>query len=195
MQSGYRSSDRIYYSKRSPVRIPDSPGLDVTSFLFAPEFGDRKALVDAPTGRSLTYTLLERDVRALAAGLYSELGVRQYDVVMLLSLSCIEFPVTFLAVLSLGAVVTTANPVNTAAEIRKQMKDSGTLAHSDSDYLSSHFLTMDHHVDIVFLITFRCDVTHFKFHHSFESLTVFRGLTSDRMSSCQPDTSYSLKIL
>lgn len=129
-QSGYRSRDKIYYSKRPPVRIPQTPGLDLTSFLFAPQFGDKKAIIDAPTGRYLTFSLLEGDVRVLAAGLYRDLGVRQYDVVMLLSSSCIEFPVIFLAVLSLGAVVTTMNPVNTAAEIRKQMKDSG-MAHFD----------------------------------------------------------------
>ena len=124
-RSGYRSSDRIYYSKRPPVHIPDTPELDLTSFLFGPQFGDRKALVDAPTGRYLIYAVLERDVRVLAAGLFKDLGVRQYDVVMLLSPNCIEFPVIVLAVLSLGAVVTTVNPVNTAAEIQKQMKDSG----------------------------------------------------------------------
>ena len=61
----------------------------------------------------------------LAAGLFKDLGVRHDDVVMLLSPNCIEFPVIVLAVLSLGAAVTTVNPVNTAAEIQKQMKDSG----------------------------------------------------------------------
>jgi acyl-CoA synthetase (AMP-forming)/AMP-acid ligase II len=133
-QSGYRSSDRVYYSKWPPVRIPQTPNLDLASFFCAQaHVGDKKALVDALTGRYLTYYSLERDVRALAAGLYRGLGVHQYDVVMLLSPSCIEFPVIFLAVLSLGAVVTTMNPVNTTAEIRRQMKDSG-MVHSDHNF-------------------------------------------------------------
>jgi acyl-CoA synthetase (AMP-forming)/AMP-acid ligase II len=44
---------------------------------------------------------------------------------MLLSPNCIEFPVIFLAVVSLGAMLTTVNQVNTAAEIQKQMNDVG----------------------------------------------------------------------
>lgn len=130
-RSGYRSRDGVYYSKRRPVWIPQAPGLDVLSFLLAPQFGDKLALVDvgASGGRSLTYAQLERRVRVVAAGMYKQLGVRQYDVVMLLSANCIEFAVIFLAVVSLGATLTTVNQVNTAVEIQKQMKDSGNLNH------------------------------------------------------------------
>lgn len=125
-RSGYRSSDGIYFSKRKPVWIPQACDLDLGSYVFAPQFGDKKALMDAPSGRHLTYDQLERQVRALAAGLYKCLNVRQYDVVMLLSPNCIEFPVIFLAVVSLGAVLTTVHQANTAGEVQKQMKDSGT---------------------------------------------------------------------
>ena len=125
VRSGYRSRDGIYYSKRRPVWIPQAPGQDVLSFLLAPQFGARLALVDAASGRGLTYAQLERRVRVVAAGMYKQLGVRQYDVVMLLSANCIEFAVIFLAVVSLGATLTTVNQVNTALEIQKQMKDAG----------------------------------------------------------------------
>uniref|UniRef100_A0A7I4CUJ2 4-coumarate--CoA ligase n=1 Tax=Physcomitrium patens TaxID=3218 RepID=A0A7I4CUJ2_PHYPA len=124
-RSGYCSSDGIYYSKRPPVWIPPTRNFDLVSFVFAPQFGDRVAMVDAPTGRSLTYAQLERNVRVVAAGLYKNLGVRQYDVVMLLSPNSIEFAVVFFAVMSLGAVLTTVNSVNTTGEIQKQMNDAG----------------------------------------------------------------------
>ncbi|KAG0589629.1 hypothetical protein KC19_1G034900 [Ceratodon purpureus] len=124
-RSGYRASDGVYYSKRRPVWIPQTPGLDLLSFLLAPQFGDRQALVDAPSGQSWSYAQLERRVRVVAAGLYKQLGVRQYDVVMLLAPNCIEFAVIFLAVVSLGATLTTVNQVNTALEIQKQMNDAG----------------------------------------------------------------------
>lgn len=125
-RSGYRASDGIYYSKRRPVWIPQTPGLDLPSFMLAPQFGDKQALVDAPSGQGWSYAQMERRVRVVAAGLYKQLGVRQYDVVMLLSPNCIEFAVIFLAVVSLGATLTTVNQVNTALEIQKQMKDAGT---------------------------------------------------------------------
>jgi non-ribosomal peptide synthetase component F len=128
-RSGYRSSDGVYYSKRPTVWIPPTRRLDLLSFLFAPQYGERAALVDAPTGQSFTYAQLEWRVRVVAAGLYKTLGVRQYDVVMLLSPNCVEFAVIFLAVVSLGAVLTTVNQVNTALEIQKQMKDAGRAPH------------------------------------------------------------------
>lgn len=127
-RSGYCSSDGIYYSKRPPVWIPPTRNFDLVSFVFAPQFGDRVAMVDAPTGRSLTYAQLERNVRVVAAGLYKNLGVRQYDVVMLLSPNSIEFAVVFFAVMSLGAVLTTVNSVNTTGEIQKQMNDAGIMS-------------------------------------------------------------------
>lgn len=136
-RTGYRSSDGIYYSKRRPVWIPQTPNLDFLTFLFAPQFGDRTALVDAPSGKSWTYRELESRVRVVAAGLYKQLGVRQYDVVMLLSSNCIEFPVIFLAVASLGAVLTTVNQVNTPVEIQKQMKDAGRAPHYYYSQLAS----------------------------------------------------------
>lgn len=124
-QSGYCSSDGIYYSKRPPVWLPENPNLDLLTFLFAPQYGDKIALIDAATGESMTYKELERKIRVLAAGLYKRLGVRKGDVVMLLSPNSIEFPVIFCAVVLLGGAVTTVNQVNTAGEIQKQMKDAG----------------------------------------------------------------------
>ena len=37
---------------------------------------------------------------------------------------CIQFPVVSLAVMKIGAVITTANPLNTPGELAKQMADS-----------------------------------------------------------------------
>jgi len=132
LRTGYCSSNGIYYSTRPPVWIPPNPNLDINTFLFAPQYGDKTALIDAPTGKSLTYRELERKIHVLAAGLYKKLGVRKGDVVMLLTSNTIEFPVVFFAVVSLGAVVTTVNQLNTAKEIQKQMKDSGMQASSFS---------------------------------------------------------------
>ena len=56
---------------RSPfpdVEIPDQP---LTEFVLARagELGDTAALIDAPTGRTITYAQLRESVRAVAAGL------------------------------------------------------------------------------------------------------------------------------
>lgn len=134
-RSGYCSSNGVFYSKRPPVTIPEN--VDLVSFLFARQFSDEVALVDGPTGRSLSYTELEQNVSALATGFSHVLGVQQHDVVVLLLPNSIEFPICFFAVTWLGAVVTTLNPVNTAQELRKQISYSG-FVHSLADFLGVH---------------------------------------------------------
>ncbi|KAG9456800.1 hypothetical protein H6P81_001308 [Aristolochia fimbriata] len=82
------------------------------------------ALVDSALDRCLTYADLRRSVRSLAAALHHGLGVRKGDVVLLLAPNSYLYPPTCLALLSLGAVLTTANPLLTAAEVAKQARDS-----------------------------------------------------------------------
>ncbi|KAI5079573.1 hypothetical protein GOP47_0005052 [Adiantum capillus-veneris] len=67
--------------------------------------------------------MFHNHIRSVARGL-SSLGVRQHDVVLILSPNSVYFPVLFFAVISLGAVVTTVNPLCTPGEILKQIKDS-----------------------------------------------------------------------
>jgi len=86
------------------------------------------ALVDATTGRALTYGDLLDRVRRVAAGL-AALGIRKGDVVLLTSPNSPEFAVVFHAVAILGAIVSPANPANTSHEIAHQLLDAGaTLA-------------------------------------------------------------------
>ncbi|XP_024384388.1 probable CoA ligase CCL5 [Physcomitrium patens] len=124
-RSGYCSSNGVYYSKLPPVVIPEDDSLDLVSFVFAGQFGDKVALIDPLTGRSFTYKELERNVRALAAGLFTTVGVRQHDVVAILSPNSIDFPSVFLAITWLGAVVALLNPLNSVQELRKQMNNAG----------------------------------------------------------------------
>lgn len=59
-------------------------------------------------------------VKKTAAGLTSW-GVKPKDVVLLLSPNLPEFPIVYLAVVLLGAVVAPSNPLNTHADIAKQL--------------------------------------------------------------------------
>lgn len=52
------------------------------------------------------------------------MGIRKGDVVLLLSPNSIFFPIVCLSVMSLGAIITTTNPLNTTREIGKQAADS-----------------------------------------------------------------------
>ncbi|KAM1481528.1 hypothetical protein ACFX2I_028547 [Malus domestica] len=62
-------------------------------------------------------------VRSVASSL-SDMSIRKGHVVILLSQNSIFFPVVCLAVMSLGAIITTTNLLNTTREIIKQIVDS-----------------------------------------------------------------------
>jgi acyl-CoA synthetase (AMP-forming)/AMP-acid ligase II len=86
--------------------------------------GDKRALVDAATGESLSYAELAAAVREVGAGLAARGGARG-DVLALCAPNSIEFVVTVFAATSAGAVVTTVNPLWTEEEISRQLRQSG----------------------------------------------------------------------
>ncbi|CAM6097772.1 unnamed protein product [Calypogeia fissa] len=124
---GSMYKDGIYYSKWPTEPIPTDPYLDLTTYVLDvdPSYIDSVALVDAPTGESMTFREMKHKVYAVASGL-ADVGVKQGDVVMILSLNGLHSPIIMFAILAIGAVVTATNPANLISEIAKQAKDSGT---------------------------------------------------------------------
>eukprot|EP00249_Psilotum_nudum_P008737 c21477_g1_i1 orf=361-1983(+) len=120
-------ADMIYRSPRPTLNLPPEPYMDMVTFMLNNTrdayYADRLALVDASTGETLTFSQMTDQIRRVAQSLVY-LDIHQNDVVLILSRNCVCFAVVFFAIVSLGAVVTAANPVNTENEIAKQMKDS-----------------------------------------------------------------------
>ncbi|MGH9010288.1 MAG: AMP-binding protein, partial [Acidimicrobiia bacterium] len=87
----------------------------------AAERGDTAALVDAVANRTITYRELAAAVERVAGGLAAR-GVTKGDVLALFSPNRSEFAVTYYAALSLGAVVTTINPLTTAHDMARQLE-------------------------------------------------------------------------
>jgi len=104
------------------VSIPDVP---ITEYVLrhADKLGDKPALIDGPTGRTLTYGQLSESVRRAAAGL-SRMGFKKGDVFAIYSPNIPEYAIVLLAVATLGGINTTANPLYTADELAKQLVDS-----------------------------------------------------------------------
>eukprot|EP00250_Pteridium_aquilinum_P019789 c24572_g1_i2 orf=75-1721(+) len=123
--SCFDPSSFIFTSPRAPIHIP--PHLDMVSCLFSltssRRYHHRLAIADASTGQALTFLQLRQHIYSAARAL-SFLGIRQHDVVLILSPNSVHFPVLFFAIISLGAIATTVNPVCVPSEIHKQMKDS-----------------------------------------------------------------------
>lgn len=87
-------------------------------------WSDRTAVIDGPSGVSMTYGELVAAVNRAAAGLAAH-GVAQGDVVMLCSPNRPEFVIAYHAALAAGAVVTTAAPMTIEAELLRQLRHSG----------------------------------------------------------------------
>ncbi|KAI6676572.1 hypothetical protein NL676_037368 [Syzygium grande] len=130
--SGFDPRTGIYNSLielNEHQKIPTDPNLDIASYVLS-QFPhalaeSRIALIDAATNRQSSYAHLHRSIRSLSYGLYHALGVRKGDVVFLLAPNSLLYPTVCLAIWSVGAILTPANPLNTTMEIAKQVVDSG----------------------------------------------------------------------
>lgn len=87
------------------------------------KYPDRLALVNGLTGQSLTFAQARDAVWRVASGLARH-GVRQDDVVMIISENTVEYVLAFHAVLSLGATLTMANPIYHPSDLVNQARDS-----------------------------------------------------------------------
>ncbi|KAF5777707.1 putative AMP-dependent synthetase/ligase, AMP-binding enzyme domain-containing protein [Helianthus annuus] len=135
-RSGYCKTNSTFYSKRKPTPFPANETLDVTTFISARAHNGTTAYIDASTGNRLTFADVWRAVESVSSAL-SDFGIRKGDVVMLLSPNSIFFPIVCLSVMSLGAIITTTNPLNTNREINKQISDSKpVLAFTTSELVS-----------------------------------------------------------
>ena len=113
----------IYRSPLPDVEIPVRP-LHEHVFEHAGRWPDKPALIDGPSGRTLTYARLRSMARAAAAGLAAR-GFGRGDVLAVYSPNLPEYAAAFFGVSAAGGVVTTMNPLYTADEVARQLRDSG----------------------------------------------------------------------
>lgn len=78
--------------------------------------GERPALIDAASGRTLTFAAVARDARRLAAGL-ARRGFGPGEVFALVLPNLPEYPVVYLGVAAAGGAASTLNPLLTEPEL------------------------------------------------------------------------------
>ncbi|GLT58481.1 hypothetical protein SLA2020_313700 [Shorea laevis] len=120
----YLPETGIYKSMLPFVPLPADPFLDVVSSVFSHRHDGLSALVDYSSGCSISYSKLLPLVQSMAAGIHN-MGVSRGNVALLLLPNSVYFPIVFLGVLSLGAIVTTMNPLSSVPEIKKRILDCG----------------------------------------------------------------------
>ena len=111
---------------RSPFPDVDVPEVPLPEYVFehVDRWADKAALIDGPSGRTLTYAQLIGAARATAAGLAAR-GFGKGGVFAIYSPNLPEYAVAFFGVAAAGGTVTTINPLYTPAELNRQLRDAG----------------------------------------------------------------------
>ncbi|XP_009334566.2 4-coumarate--CoA ligase 2 [Pyrus x bretschneideri] len=123
MEHHHKDDEFIFRSKLPDIYIPNHLPLHTYCFENISQFMDRPCLINGNNGDTFTYADVELTSRKVASGLH-KIGIHQTDVIMLLLQNSPEFVFAFLGASNIGAVVTTANPFYTPAEMAKQAKAS-----------------------------------------------------------------------
>jgi acyl-CoA synthetase (AMP-forming)/AMP-acid ligase II len=113
----------IFRSPLPDLAIPDVTLSEFVTSRFA-ELGDKPAIIDGPSGRTLTFADIARGIEAMAAGLAAR-GFSRGDVFAICAPNVPEYAIAFLAVNRLGGIVTTMNPLYTRDEIAHQLEETG----------------------------------------------------------------------
>ena len=108
---------------RSVLPDIEVPPTSLPAFVLehAGAFGDKPALIDGPSGRTITYAQLGGMTRALGSGLASR-GFGPGDVFAIFSPNVPEYAVAFHGVLAAGGANTTINSLASAEDIEKQLR-------------------------------------------------------------------------
>ncbi|XP_050272552.1 4-coumarate--CoA ligase CCL1-like [Quercus robur] len=125
MESQKDLQEFIFRSKLPDIYIPNHLPLHTYCFENLSQFKDRPCLINGSSGATYTYAEVELISRKVASGL-DKLDIKQGEVIMLLLQNCPEFMFAFLGASHIGAIITTANPFYTPAEVAKQAKAANT---------------------------------------------------------------------
>ncbi|KAL2532525.1 4-coumarate--CoA ligase-like 5 [Abeliophyllum distichum] len=82
------------------------------------------AFIDSSTGRQLSFSDVWRVVDADTTCLSANMNIHKNNIVLLLSSNSIYFSIVCLSIMSLDAIITTTNYLNTSPKIAKQISIS-----------------------------------------------------------------------
>ncbi|MEZ4586539.1 MAG: 4-coumarate--CoA ligase family protein [Gemmatimonadales bacterium] len=111
----------IHRSQFPDVPLPDQSVHGLLLDRLA-ELGDAPAVIDGPTGRSISFAQVGRLARRLASGLVAR-GLAKGEVVALVLPNVIEYPGLFLGISLAGGVASTVNPILTEEEIGTLLRE------------------------------------------------------------------------
>ncbi|KAK1859303.1 hypothetical protein I4F81_001900 [Pyropia yezoensis] len=124
----------LFSSPLPPLPSPSPTPASLPATVLAPgpqdtlATADTPALIDASTGRTLTYAALRGRVAAAAAGATARLGLAKGDVALLMGPNDVDWVVAAHAVVAAGGVVSPAGARGTVGEVERQLRAGGAVA-------------------------------------------------------------------
>ncbi|GMI95189.1 hypothetical protein like AT5G63380 [Hibiscus trionum] len=127
-KTGFCHKTRTYSSLWPPIPLPPiNQPLSLAEYCLSvfhrtSADGATTFVVNATTGKTLSYSQFVSRVRSLAYSLQQRYSLCKNDVAFVLSPPSIHIPVVYFALLSLGIVVSPANPLSSNSEIAHQIQ-------------------------------------------------------------------------
>ncbi|MED6159729.1 hypothetical protein PIB30_044902, partial [Stylosanthes scabra] len=121
--SGFNPHSRTFHSLRPNIPLPPpSQPLSITEYALslipsAATAGVTTALIDATADIHLSYSLLLRRIKSLSISIQSLTPLKKGHVALILTPPSVHVPVLYLSLLSLGIVISPANPLSSPAEL------------------------------------------------------------------------------
>ncbi|XP_010250798.1 PREDICTED: 4-coumarate--CoA ligase-like 9 [Nelumbo nucifera] len=125
--SGFCSETNTFFSLRPPVPLPPANlPLSVFHYVFSllrtSSSLETIALIDSTTGHRLPYSEFIRQTQNLATSLQTLIGLSKGDTAFVLSPACLQIPILYFSLFSIGVVISPANPTGTIPEISRQIE-------------------------------------------------------------------------
>lgn len=127
-RSGFCPQTKVFHSLRLPLSLPPtSQPLSITGHVLSilqlyPPPANAVALVDSDSGVHLSYAIFLNQIRTLASNLKTLTSLSNGDVAFILAPTSLRVPVLYFALLSLGVVISPANPTSSESEISHQIQ-------------------------------------------------------------------------
>ncbi|GMY05629.1 4-coumarate--coa ligase-like 9 [Fagus crenata] len=122
--SGFNKLTSTFHSLRPPIDLPsEHTPISATDYAFSlrvrlnSPLPDSLALINSSTGQRVSYSEFICKTETLASYLQSVIGLTKGDTAFVLSQNLIQVPILYFSLLSLGVVISPANPLSTESEI------------------------------------------------------------------------------
>ncbi|CAL0317391.1 unnamed protein product [Lupinus luteus] len=124
-KSGFNHSSRTFHSLKPSLNLPP-PHIPISAATYSlslrrhsPFPDSLTALIDSTTGNHLSYSDFIHRSQTLATNLTSILKLSKGDTALILSPNLIHVPILCFALLSIGVVISPANPASTRSELTR----------------------------------------------------------------------------